>query len=461
MLCLLGHICEARQSSGSTDNIATPPSLLWNNANSYSSSPPPLKLDPVLRRALLRALTQLEVEAQRKALGETTPSFDQASIDSQPVDEEQEKNIKRDLEELLGNYENSYNENDEDTKIQSEPTQEPEIHQEEEDDDDNESRHEDVDMVIVDEPSRDHAAVTVFDYQAPDDEKITEPESQKPDESSSFVDKPEADAIFYRNEKEPDVKLEGTRQSDLETQPIDIRTNIIPSNQQEVNERSRKREDELVSNPLATSPSPDNKNDDKNNPVSDNKSSATTAAGSSKVDVDDVSIFQAPLVAAFTLEQDEKGNPKSVVPLIRRPQPVIQQQQQRLQQTAIQQQQQQQSFQQQSSLGFNQQQAPVSPFQIPAQQHRFQPVQPQLTREQELERKTRLLEQQVLQLQQLQLQQQQLQQHQQLKQQQILEQEQQRLRQQRLFEEEQKLRSVVSILIFGCCFDFLIGGLVV
>ncbi|PSN47522.1 hypothetical protein C0J52_02239 [Blattella germanica] len=73
-------------------------------ASCTDESPPRLRLDPELRRALLRALTQLELEAQRKA-GIQNPTL-QTPFDDQPIDEEQEANIKRDLETLLGNYEN-------------------------------------------------------------------------------------------------------------------------------------------------------------------------------------------------------------------------------------------------------------------------------------------------------------------------------------------------------------------
>ncbi|KAJ9585826.1 hypothetical protein L9F63_020528, partial [Diploptera punctata] len=446
VFCLLANFCVARQSSASSDNVATSPSLIWNNANSHSSTPPPLKLDPVLRRALLRALTQLELEAQRKAVGETVPPPEQTPTDNQSVDEVQESNIKRDLEDLLGNYENSFKQNFEYTKIQDDLPEQPETPEENHQEQHHETSNESIDMIVMDGPVQEQADVSVFDYELPVDGKSnSETESQQPDESSTFVEKPEEAAIFYRNENVPEIKLEDISQNQPESQSIDIQSNIIHSNSQDVNEKSFKKGDEVDSKQLTTSTlsSSDKKTTDVNNnnniPTFDNKSSATSTSGSVKLDLDDhdVSIFQAPLVAAFTLEQDEKGNPKSVVPLIRRPHPVINQQQQRLQQ-------------QHSSLGFNQQQAQFTSFQVPAQQHRFQPIQPQLTREQELERKTRLLQEQLLQLQQQQQRQQQFQQQELLKQQQqTLQQEQIRLRQQKLFEEEQqRLRFSSQLIIF-------------
>ncbi|XP_054005117.1 transcription factor sma-9-like [Hylaeus anthracinus] len=44
-----------------------------------------------------------------------------------------------------------------------------------------------------------------------------------------------------------------------------------------------------------------------------------TAPGDSKDKTEEVKIFQAPLVAAFTVQQDEQGVPKSVVPIFRSP----------------------------------------------------------------------------------------------------------------------------------------------
>ncbi|XP_015430177.1 PREDICTED: RNA polymerase II degradation factor 1-like [Dufourea novaeangliae] len=48
-------------------------------------------------------------------------------------------------------------------------------------------------------------------------------------------------------------------------------------------------------------------------------SNNVTASGESKDKTEEVKIFQAPLVAAFTVQQDELGVPKSVVPIFRSP----------------------------------------------------------------------------------------------------------------------------------------------
>ncbi|XP_069681672.1 uncharacterized protein [Periplaneta americana] len=403
---------------------------------------PPLKLDPILRRALLRALTQLELEAQRKAVGGPVGSGEHTPPDDGgPVDEEQEANIKRDLEELLGNYENA--------------------------------------------------------FQSPEDD------NNKPEEE--LTQEPQDNAVFFQDEQAtvPPVPQD------------DIQSNVIPSETEKT---------EQDSNAVATSTA------DEKAVVKGNEVAPSTRDDKANADDQEVSIFQAPLVAAFTLEQDEKGNPKSVVPLLRRPLPAPQkaQQQQNTQQRPLQQfpqqntqqltqrplqqfpqqqpqqfpqqrphqfpqqpqqfpqqpqqfpqqqfsqqppqqfpqqppqqfpqqppqqfpqqqpqqfpqqrpqqfQQQSQRFTQQQQQHFTQQQTQHFPQQQPQQfsQHRFQiqpqRFQPELTREEELERKTRLLEQQLLLFQQ----QQQFQQQQNL----LKQQEQLRQRQQQLFQEEQQ-----------------------
>ncbi|PSN55149.1 hypothetical protein C0J52_00641 [Blattella germanica] len=246
-LCLLGAFCQAKQSPSSADNEATPPSLVWTNADRQSSAPPPpLKLDPVLRRALLRALTQLELEAQRKTGVSSTEH-------AQPTPTDQEINIKRDLEELLGNYENAYNQQKQANKSGVDG----------------------------------QADVSVFDYDSP---------SERP-------------ALFFRSDEGDSAPVPNA----------DIQSNIIP-----LSSPSAKRVNEADSSALETA-------EDKK---SLDKSISSAVGGAVKLDLDDqeVSIFQAPLVAAFTLQQDERGNPRSVVPLLRRQQPVgNQQQQQRFQ----------------------------------------------------------------------------------------------------------------------------------
>ncbi|KOX80711.1 hypothetical protein WN51_01999 [Melipona quadrifasciata] len=55
-------------------------------------------------------------------------------------------------------------------------------------------------------------------------------------------------------------------------------------------------------------------------PITSPASNATvTDSNESKVKTEEVKIFQAPLVAAFTVQQDEQGVPKSVVPIFRSP----------------------------------------------------------------------------------------------------------------------------------------------
>lgn len=425
--CLLCSSCVAKQSQD-----AQP--LIWNNAGHGSLTPPPLKLDPVLRRALLRALTQLELEAQRKAAGgdaaENTPTVDS-------VNDSQEQNIKRDLEELLGNYEN--------TIKSSEEPQPPVVAKE---------SHE---MIVLDEQSSQPADdVSVIDYEVPGD-KTKSPDDLNRQETTSFLDKPQESAIFYQDQQKESEKETGIEENKPQTDSppqADIQSNVIPSSTQltdtDKGENIEKRGSEQDSNAIETSFTG-------NNAVVRSKDLAVGNNGR-KLDLDDqdVSIFQAPLVAAFTLQQDEKGNPKSVVPLLRRPQPsLVTQQQQRLQQQQFQiinptqsfptlPTDQQHRFQPQTFNPAGQQPLFQRQSLLPRdQQLRFQPQPFQITREQELERKTRLLEQQLLQLQQQQRfqQQQQFQQQELHKQQQHLEQERLRQRQEQLFlEEQQRLR---------------------
>ncbi|XP_021919084.1 RNA polymerase II degradation factor 1-like [Zootermopsis nevadensis] len=368
---LLGNFCIAKQSEETS-------SLIWNNADRGNPPSPPLKLDPALRRALLRALTQLELEAQSKSAGadptgNTTPPGEGSGSD------EQEANIKRDLEELLGNYENGF-----------QPPKEPQPPDTPKDNNE---------MIVLDEQNSQPADdVSVIDYDVPDD-KTQPPEDLQRHETASFLEKPQDSAIFFQDQQRESQKTtiaEEKPETDVST-PIDIQTNIIPSSTQvtgtDITSNTGRRESDQDSNAVETSSTSKNAVVKSTDP--------TLANGVTKLDLDDqdVSIFQAPLVAAFTLQQDEKGNPKRVVPLLRRPQ---------------------------------------SPLVTPRQRL-------PLSREQELEQKTRLLEQQLIQLQQQQhfQQQQQFQQHQQqlLKQQQLLQQEQLRQRQQQLFlEEQQRLR---------------------
>jgi hypothetical protein len=387
----------------------------------------------VLRRALLRALTQLELEAQRKATGadttESTPTVDSA-------DDSQEENIKRDLEKLLGNYENIIKPPEE-----AQPPFATNVNN---------------DMIVLDEQNSQPADdVSVIDYEVPGD-KTKSPDDLNRQETTSFLDKPQESAIFYHDQQQESEKKTAIEENKPETDSppqTDIQSNVIPSSTQLTDidkaDNNEKRGGEQDSNAIETSLTG-------NNAVVRSKD-LTIDNNGRKVDLEDqdVSIFQAPLVAAFTLQQDEKGNPKSVVPLLRRPQtPLAPQQQQRLQQQPFQiinppqrlptlPTDQQHRFQLQT-LHPTGQQPPFQPqsLQPTDQQLRFQPQPFQITREQELERKTRLLEQQLLQLQQQRFQQQQqFRQQELLKQQQQLEQERLRQRQQQLFlEEQQRLR---------------------
>ncbi|CAK9795806.1 hypothetical protein ANTPLA_LOCUS525 [Anthophora plagiata] len=54
-------------------------------------------------------------------------------------------------------------------------------------------------------------------------------------------------------------------------------------------------------------------------PTSSSNNLTVTAFNDSKDKTEEVKIFQAPLVAAFTVQQDEQGVPKSVVPIFRSP----------------------------------------------------------------------------------------------------------------------------------------------
>jgi hypothetical protein len=393
----------------------------------------------VLRRALLRALTQLELEAQRKATGadptENTPPNDGSEND------EQEANIKRELEELLGNYETTFQPPNEpqppDTTVENQGT-----------------------IVLDEQNSQPADEVSVIDYDFPSD-KTLPPDDLQQHETASFLEKPQESAVFFQDQQQESEKKTNTEEKKPETDiptPIDIQSNIIPSSTQltgtDITGNAARRGSDQDSSAVETSSA-------SNNAVV--KSSDLTAdSENTKLDLDDqdVSIFQAPLVAAFTLQQDEKGNPKRVVPLLRPQSALVTQQQQRLKQQPTQLIPQQQRLPtQQLQLTGQEPLFPSQTQQVTGQQSSFQPQPPQITgqqprfhlqppqisREQALEHKTRLLEQQLIQLQQQQhfQQQQQFQQHQQqlLKQQQLLQQEQLRQRQQQLFlEEQQKLR---------------------
>ncbi|KAJ8880136.1 hypothetical protein PR048_016599 [Dryococelus australis] len=331
--------------------LTTGPSS-WNNVG---DPPPSVQLDPELRKALLRALTQLEHEAHHQNSGK---QFISNSTDDQ-IDEVQE-NLKRDLKQLIGNFQVTY---ENDHKADMDEGVEDQITSYIED-----KYREDISQKYQEEysdsknPDQDNFQ-QVTDYIISRDEKqlevsTTSDEPSELENLSSF-DKPTQAALFYHDPEPEDQK----KTTEL---PQEIKNNHHPNDVIASPAEIQNTRDVL---PLQKSASSDI-------PVTPTTPAAVTKSGASD---GEVSIFQAPLVAAFTLQQDEIGLPTSVIPLLP-PQPT----------------------------------APTSPG------HNQQQV--LLLREQELLHRTRLLEQQLAQVQQQRLQQQRLQQ-QRLQQQLFLEQQ--------------------------------------
>ncbi|KAK6617517.1 hypothetical protein RUM44_005105 [Polyplax serrata] len=201
-----------------------------------------LRLDPLLRKALLKALVELEKEAEEKLKAEET-----RSIRSEPSDS-------------VGNFLQNTNEEKEEIQEQAEIAFAS-------------SSSDNVNSQPLSEVSVNPIEEPVFTTGPP----VTQ-------ENFQYSTTPSTESEISNLVEEPKVqKTETVIQSSVET-------NFIS-------------EDVSTENPVA-----------ENNLVSTNKQEVKEGKKSESAG-SDVDIFKAPLVAAFTLHQDSKGTPQSVIPL--------------------------------------------------------------------------------------------------------------------------------------------------
>ncbi|XP_063227035.1 uncharacterized protein LOC134533442 [Bacillus rossius redtenbacheri] len=262
----------------------------WNDVG---DPPPAVRLDPELRRALLRALTQLELEAQTRGAGEQPPP--------EHRDDQVQENLKRDLKQLIENFQTDDAFKNAETEAdvagdQKTPDVENSYGEGVSDkyrDDLGESKYPEQEnfQQVTDYVTDENSASPGFS--APDEESPGSSEAQE------NLNEPTQAAIFYQNVGPEDQEKTSELQQEAENDPHP--NDVVAS--------SAETQNAMEALPRETAPA--------DILVTPTASSAVTKPGA---DEGDVSIFQAPLVAAFTLHQDENGLPTSVIPLLA-PQP--------------------------------------------------------------------------------------------------------------------------------------------
>nr|CAD7264489.1 unnamed protein product [Timema shepardi] len=299
VVCLLLNQGQCKQESPLTSETSS-----WDKAGDPS---PPVQLDPELRSALLRALTELEKEAQHQSGGVAPNPVNGTSPDDDPIQE----NLKRDLQELISNlngpapYPEDQPEEDQETSDGKEPSANYEGSVAEP------SRPDLGDNKYPEQDSYQQRVQQVTDFLTGSDLKhklssqsIEQPGNllQQDEKEIKTGDNSNQAAIFFHN---PDPIELGEQKDELESRTIntaiDISSNVIPSSAQEVSVSPRG---------TATSSAADT-NVEKASVSIDSSISSTvhentrdkgTSDDGAKPEVEDgdVSIFHAPLVAAFT-----------------------------------------------------------------------------------------------------------------------------------------------------------------
>lgn len=224
-----------------------------SNTNSPSSrqnlAQRTVRLDPLLRRALLRALTELEKEAQEKAKEEEARNTRSEHNESNQPENNQDKQADSSKDEIQSTADTIY------------PTSNPSNAQE---------------------------------TSPPVETSTNHPDAETPPATIQ-------DAFFFQTPAPIEDDLSGgnqpeTKSPDATLTPPDIESNLIS----------------------------DDKNNDKDAAeTTESNTEKTEAENSTKkstkavISDNDVDIFKAPLVAAFTLHQDSRGTPHSIIPLFR------------------------------------------------------------------------------------------------------------------------------------------------
>ncbi|XP_026300099.1 TOX high mobility group box family member 3-like isoform X2 [Apis mellifera] len=238
---------------------------------------PPIKLDKNLRRALLKALTDLEAESaeQYKDESETISQRDTSAF---------EGIAKKNLNDNLGVQKTtfSFKSFPGDDDVPSEDKLQ------------NSSFVEGIRYVTLNTPSMNIEKATQEDARSFHVQNVILPEKKSNFRSESKEQREKTPAtmnIFPVNKMES-----------LTQKPADVSESLTRS-------ASNSIANALVSpKPTVVTPT-----------VSTKNNVTITELDDSKDKTEEVKIFQAPLVAAFTVQQDEQGVPKSVVPIFRSP----------------------------------------------------------------------------------------------------------------------------------------------
>lgn len=225
-----------------------------------------VRLDPLLRKALLRALTELEREAQEKIKQEEAEKLKEEEKDVEKRGNHlQESDLDTSAEEIQRTADTKY------------PTAAP----------------------IVNSPETDSPPELTTTTVLPE---ITEPPVPVTIKDTFFFHTPTPVDHDFTS-----PSVQETKKPEATLSPPDIETNLIS-------------EPKTKENLVETTDKPDEITTLKTE-VDDGTSKSESEKTKSSDKDTEVELFKAPLVAAFTLHQDSRGTPKSVVPLIRPQQP--------------------------------------------------------------------------------------------------------------------------------------------
>ncbi|XP_032687851.1 putative uncharacterized protein DDB_G0294196 isoform X2 [Odontomachus brunneus] len=251
------------------------------SAKALEIAPAPVKLDKNLRQALLKALTDLETESAEQRKDEDDKSLVEMSfsdIVKKNIDAIQKTTFSFDDfpgDEEIPNEEKLQNSSFVDLKKYAVSSSSPEMTIEKASHDDARSFH--VHNVVVpdEKPTYTPRAEPKMDS--------AEPRNTKTSASSSSVNK-----VIESITLKPIIQVSESLTQSASNGIANANSLIVPK-------------------PTASSPTAPPKN----------TTSLSSNSNREETLTEEVKIFQAPLVAAFTVQQDEQGVPKSVVPIYR------------------------------------------------------------------------------------------------------------------------------------------------
>ncbi|EEB10426.1 conserved hypothetical protein [Pediculus humanus corporis] len=218
-----------------------------------------LHLDPLLRKALLRALVELEKEAEEKLRAEES------------------RDIRSEPRNLVGNYVERIEERKEEIQQPAE--------------------------------SSAFSSSLINDLSAPSHEVNNGNDADAPVENTTPIPQNTfqySTSLPLQEERSANLGQE-SKGSDSTSNPSSIESNFIP------NDGSKEQ----------------NANNE-NESSTENQKEIQKEDGKSSNTANEVELFKAPLLTAFTLHQDSKGTPHSVIPLLTKEQQNLQQRQQQL-----------------------------------------------------------------------------------------------------------------------------------